>query len=90
MIEPLTASPPFAQSTLEDIKKDETFAKFLEDDFNATDFASQALHSGSAASSSRKLQEGILLLEKQLRTEVVNRHDELLAQVRTLRQETKC
>ncbi|GBG91815.1 hypothetical protein CBR_g53704, partial [Chara braunii] len=63
----------------------ELFRSFLKEDFNVTAFASGALGSGSAAQSSQKLTEGIELLERQLRNEVIARHDELLEQVTSLR-----
>lgn len=45
----------------------------------------QVLSSGSALSSTRKLNEGISLLEKQLRSEVILRHEQLLQQLGSLR-----
>ncbi|CAK9190911.1 unnamed protein product [Sphagnum troendelagicum] len=75
-----------SRAAIEEYEKDSVFAKFLVDDFNATRFASQALSSGSAAFPLEKLQEGIQLLEKQLRSEVFFRHDELLQQISSLKE----
>ncbi|KAH9576128.1 hypothetical protein CY35_01G146200 [Sphagnum magellanicum] len=80
------ATEAASRAAIEEFEKDSVFAKFLVDDFNATQFASEALSSGSAACSSEKLQEGIQLLEKQLRSEVFFRHDELLQQLSSLKE----
>jgi hypothetical protein len=82
----MEATEAASRAAIEEFEKDSVFAKFLVDDFNATQFASEALSSGSAASSSEKLQEGIELLEKQLRIEVFFRHDELLQQLSSLKE----
>ncbi|KAG6547278.1 hypothetical protein Mapa_011214 [Marchantia paleacea] len=81
--EPADASAPAA---LELFEKDPVFSKFLSDDFNAPQFASEALSSESASTASEKLEEGIHLLEKQLRNEVFFRHDQLLQQLSTLKE----
>ena len=47
--------------------------------------SAQVLSSGSAVQSVRKLSDGIGLLERQLRHEVVLRHSELLQQLVSLR-----
>lgn len=47
--------------------------------------SAQVLNSGSAVQSVRKLSDGIGLLERQLRHEVVLRHSELLQQLVSLR-----
>lgn len=75
-------APP---SLEEEFKQDPILSKFLSDNFNSTKFASEALSSGSAASCADKLEEGIRLLEKQLRNEVYLRHDELLQQLSSLK-----
>lgn len=77
-----------SQAALEEIEGDEIFSRFLAPNFNATTFASQVLANGTAVASARKLGEGIVLLEKQLRSEVVHRHGELLQQLTSL-QETE-
>jgi hypothetical protein len=80
------AAEAASRAAIEEFKNDKIFSKFLVDDFNATQFASEALSSGSAAASSEKLQEGIQLLERQLRSEVFLRHDELLEQLSSLKE----
>lgn len=84
--EAAAAAEAASRAAIEEFQKDKVFAKFLVEDFNATQFASEALSSGSAAASSEKLQEGIQLLEKQLRSEVFLRHDELLQQLSSLKE----
>jgi hypothetical protein len=80
------AAEAASRAAIEEFQKDSVFAKFLAEDFSPTQFASEALSSGSAASSSEKLQEGIQLLEKQLRSEVFLRRDELLQQLSNLKE----
>ena len=75
-----------SRAAVEEFKNDKIFSKFLVDDFNATQFASEALSSGSAVALFDKLQEGIQLLERQLRSEVFLRHDELLEQLSSLKE----
>ena len=62
------------------IAGDERFAPFLEDSFNATDFASSALAGAHATAQAQveALQEGIRVLNGQLRAEIAKRHDSLL------------
>ncbi|CAM6084183.1 unnamed protein product [Calypogeia fissa] len=73
-------------AALELFEKDNVFSKFLREEFNAAQFASEALGSESASAASEKLEEGIRLLEKQLRNEVFLRHDQLLQQLTTLKE----
>lgn len=80
------AAEAASRAAIEEFQSDKIFSNFLVADFNATQFASEALSSGSAAASSEKLQEGIQLLEKQLRSEVFLRHDELLQQLSSLKE----
>ncbi|KAK4420921.1 Conserved oligomeric Golgi complex subunit [Sesamum alatum] len=54
-------------------------------DFNPTQFSSAALSSGSAASRIEKLQEGLRLLDTQLRNEVLSRHHDLLHQLSSIK-----
>eukprot|EP00897_Mesotaenium_endlicherianum_P004801 jgi/Mesen1/4349/ME000022S03639 len=79
------AAEAASKAALEEIDNDEVFSKFVVPNFNATVFASQALSTGSAVASSQKLNEGIQLLERQLRNEVVLRHGELLQQLSSLK-----
>ncbi|KAL9999915.1 putative oligomeric Golgi complex subunit 5 protein [Helianthus debilis subsp. tardiflorus] len=54
-------------SLLDSFASDPIFSKFLSSDFNSTQFSSDALSSGTAAARAEKIQDGIRLLEKQLR-----------------------
>ncbi|KAJ0755566.1 putative oligomeric Golgi complex subunit 5 protein [Helianthus annuus] len=72
-------------SLLDSFASDPIFSKFLSSDFNSTQFSSDALSSGTAAARAEKIQDGIRLLEKQLRSEVLNRHDDLLAQLSSVK-----
>ncbi|KAF5189726.1 Conserved oligomeric golgi complex subunit [Thalictrum thalictroides] len=76
---------PRSSSPLDTFSSDPIFSAFLSPDFNSTTFSSQALSSGSAAACAEKLDEGIRLLEKQLRSEVLTRHDDLLSQLSSLK-----
>ncbi|XP_009619913.2 conserved oligomeric Golgi complex subunit 5 [Nicotiana tomentosiformis] len=78
---PLTPSP----SPLDSFTSDPIFSSFLSSDFDSTTFSSAALSSGSAASRIEKLQEGLNLLNNQLRHEVLTRHHDLLNQLTSLR-----
>eukprot|EP00899_Mesostigma_viride_P002929 jgi/Mesvir1/12637/Mv02193-RA.1 len=78
--------PPSPRSCLESLKSDETLSKFLSPDFDATEFASRVLATGQAQQCSATLGEGIRVLEKELRSEVIERHQELLQQVGSLKE----
>ncbi|CAL5335411.1 unnamed protein product [Camellia sinensis] len=79
------SSIPFSSSPLDSLSSDPIFSVFFSSDFDSARFSSAALSSGSAASRAEKLQDGIRLLEKQLRSEVLSRHDDLLSQLSSLR-----
>ncbi|XP_071685819.1 conserved oligomeric Golgi complex subunit 5-like [Rutidosis leptorrhynchoides] len=72
-------------SLLDSFTSDPIYSKFLTSDFNSTQFSSEALSSGTAAARAEKIQEGIHLLEKQLRSEVLLRHDDLLSQLSSVK-----
>ncbi|EPS72208.1 hypothetical protein M569_02540, partial [Genlisea aurea] len=74
-----------APSQLESFSSDPIFSAFLSSDFNPTQFSSSALYSGSAASRIEKLQEGLRLLDSQLRHEVISRHQDLLQQLSSIK-----
>ncbi|KAL3638315.1 Conserved oligomeric Golgi complex subunit [Castilleja foliolosa] len=74
-----------AQSHLDTISSDPILSAFLSPDFNPTQFSSSALSSGSAASRIEKLQEGLRLLDTQLRHEVLSRHQDLLHQLSSIK-----
>ncbi|KAJ0436819.1 putative oligomeric Golgi complex subunit 5 protein [Helianthus annuus] len=80
-----TPSTSSSLSLLDSFASDPIFSKFLSSDFNSTQFSSDALSSGTAAARAEKIQDGIRLLEKQLRSEVLNRHDDLLAQLSSVK-----
>ncbi|XP_011082901.1 conserved oligomeric Golgi complex subunit 5 [Sesamum indicum] len=85
---PTTATPPPLSpvpSHLDSFSSDPIFSAFLSPDFNPTQFSSAALSSGSAASRIEKLQEGLRLLDTQLRHEVLSRHQELLHQLSSVK-----
>ncbi|KAK9065273.1 hypothetical protein SSX86_016656 [Deinandra increscens subsp. villosa] len=72
-------------SLLDSFASDPIFSKFLSSDFDSTQFSSEALSSGTAAARAEKIQDGIRLLEKQLRSEVLSRHDDLLSQLSSVK-----
>ncbi|XAR52802.1 hypothetical protein NMG60_11021078 [Bertholletia excelsa] len=82
-----TASPfsPPSASALDSFASDPIFSAFFSPDFDSARFSSAALSSGSAAARAEKLQDGIRLLEKQLRSEVLSRHHDLLSQLSSLK-----
>ncbi|XP_011098092.1 conserved oligomeric Golgi complex subunit 5 [Sesamum indicum] len=80
---PLPLSP--SSSSLDTFSSDPIFSNFLSPDFNPTQFSSAALSSGSAASRIEKLQEGLRLLDTQLRNEVLSRHHGLLHQLSSIK-----
>ncbi|XP_042478504.1 conserved oligomeric Golgi complex subunit 5 [Macadamia integrifolia] len=82
---PLPSSATITVSPLDSFASDPIFSAFLSSDFDSAHFSSQALSSGSAAARAEKLEEGIRLLEKQLRSEVLSRHDDLLGQLSSLK-----
>ncbi|KAM1373709.1 hypothetical protein ACFX2I_024376 [Malus domestica] len=82
---PTSATPTTATtSPLDTFASDPIFSVFLSPSFSSTTFSSAALSSGSPASTAEKLQHAIRLLESQLRSEVLSRHSDLLAQLSSL------
>lgn len=79
---------PASTSNPESLQTDPRFAPFLQEDFNPTDFASNALAGAhiTAQAQTEQLQEGIQLLDERLRVEVIKRHDQLLRQAGRLRE----
>ncbi|CAL5190553.1 unnamed protein product [Lathyrus oleraceus] len=73
-----------ASSALDSLASDPIFSAFLSPSFSSTTFSAAALSSGSPASTAEKLHHAIGLLENQLRSEVLSRHDELLSQLSSL------
>ncbi|XP_010278476.1 PREDICTED: conserved oligomeric Golgi complex subunit 5 [Nelumbo nucifera] len=82
---PSAPIPHSSSSPLDAFSSDPVFSALLSPDFDSTRFSTQALSSGSAAARAEKLEEGIRLLEKQLRSEVLSRHDDLLSQLSSLK-----
>ncbi|XP_049400682.1 conserved oligomeric Golgi complex subunit 5 [Solanum stenotomum] len=84
---PTSGLTPFTptSSPLDSFTSDPIFSSFLSSDFDSTRFSSAALSSGSTASRIEKLQEGLRLLDHQLRHEVLTRHHDLLNQLTSLR-----
>eukprot|EP00249_Psilotum_nudum_P013949 c24591_g1_i1 orf=511-3060(+) len=74
-----------AEAAFQEFGKDSVFSKFLAGDFDVTGFVSEALKSGSATACSEKLEDGIRLMDKQLRNEVYLRHDELIQLLSSLK-----
>ncbi|XP_037098459.1 conserved oligomeric Golgi complex subunit 5 isoform X1 [Syngnathus acus] len=60
--------------------KDEFYADFLSGDFDVKVYAAQAIHHGVIAEQLAKLAQGISQLDKELHSQVVARHEDLLAQ----------
>ncbi|XP_021735289.1 conserved oligomeric Golgi complex subunit 5-like [Chenopodium quinoa] len=81
----LDSTTTTSTNPLSSFSSDPIFSLFLSPDFSSTSFSSQALSSGSAASTAERLQDGIRLLEKQLRSEVLSHHDHLFSQLSSLR-----
>ncbi|KAL3821348.1 hypothetical protein ACJIZ3_007253 [Penstemon smallii] len=82
---PLLSPTSSHQSHIDTFSSDPIFSAFLSPDFNPTQFSSAALSSGSAASRIEKLQEGLRLLDSQLRHEVLSRHPDLLHQLSSIK-----
>ncbi|KAI3780433.1 hypothetical protein L2E82_10414 [Cichorium intybus] len=83
---PSSSTPPSSSlSLLDSFASDPIFSKFLSSDFDSTRFSSEALSSGTAAARAEKIQDGIRLLEKQLRSEVLSRHNDLLSQLSSVK-----
>ncbi|GAB4844768.1 Conserved oligomeric Golgi complex subunit [Ancistrocladus abbreviatus] len=76
---------PLTPNPLSSFSSDPIFSLFLSPNFDSVRFSSHALSTGSAASTAEKLQDGIRLLEKELRSEVLSRHDDLFSQLSSLR-----
>ncbi|XP_014834407.1 PREDICTED: conserved oligomeric Golgi complex subunit 5-like [Poecilia mexicana] len=60
--------------------KDECYSDFLEEDFDVKTYTAQAIHHAVIAEQLAKLAQGISQLDKELHSQVVARHEDLLAQ----------
>ncbi|XP_050228083.1 conserved oligomeric Golgi complex subunit 5 [Mercurialis annua] len=74
-----------SSSPLDSFAKDPILSPFLSPSFSSASFSSAALSSGSPASTAEHLHHAIRLLESQLRTEVLSRHNDLLNQLSSLK-----
>lgn len=79
---------PSTPSSTSNLRDDATYAPFFRADFNATEFASEALASShtTAQAQANKLQENVEALQLALKDEVLNRRTEVLQQAAQLRQ----
>ncbi|GMP51876.1 hypothetical protein CsSME_00017933 [Camellia sinensis var. sinensis] len=80
----LPSSIPFSSSPLDSLFSDPIFSVFFSSNFNSARFSSTAFSSGSATAHAKKLQDGIRLIEKQLRSKVLSSHDDFLSQLSSL------
>ncbi|XP_027899344.1 conserved oligomeric Golgi complex subunit 5 isoform X1 [Xiphophorus couchianus] len=60
--------------------KDECYSDFLDEDFDVKTYTAQAIHQAVIAEQLAKLAQGISQLDKELHSQVVARHEDLLAQ----------
>ncbi|XP_066524059.1 conserved oligomeric Golgi complex subunit 5 [Hoplias malabaricus] len=60
--------------------KDDSFAEFLNEDFDTKTYTARAIHHAVIAEQLAKLAQGISQLDKELHSQVVARHEDLLAQ----------
>ncbi|XP_016519047.1 conserved oligomeric Golgi complex subunit 5 [Poecilia formosa] len=60
--------------------KDECYSDFLDEDFDVKTYTAQAIHHAVIAEQLAKLAQGISQLDKELHSQVVARHEDLLAQ----------
>ncbi|MEE6481265.1 hypothetical protein FKM82_012808, partial [Ascaphus truei] len=63
-----------------DMLWDECYTDFLRDDFDVKTYTSQSIHQAVIAEQLAKLAQGISQLDKELHFQVVERHEDLLAQ----------
>ncbi|XP_028059709.1 uncharacterized protein LOC114263391 [Camellia sinensis] len=78
------SSIPFSSSPLDSLFSDLIFSVFFSSDFDFTRFSSTTFSSSSATARTEKLQDGVRLPEKQLCSEVLSSHDDLLSQLSSL------
>ncbi|XP_046839867.1 conserved oligomeric Golgi complex subunit 5-like [Xenia sp. Carnegie-2017] len=62
------------------LREDDTFEMFLEKDFDAKGYANNVIESKAIGDCLEKLADGIRLLDKELHSQVVSRHEDLLQQ----------
>ncbi|CAB4024113.1 conserved oligomeric Golgi complex subunit 5-like isoform X3, partial [Paramuricea clavata] len=69
-----------SSTVLETLREDTTFEKFLEKDFDAKGYANNVIQSRAIGECLEKLADGVRLLDKELHSQVVTRHEDLLQQ----------
>ncbi|XP_070557668.1 conserved oligomeric Golgi complex subunit 5-like [Ptychodera flava] len=62
------------------LREDEVYNEFLKDDFDAQEHTNQVMQSMAISQQLSKLMEGITLLDQELHSQVVDRHEDLLSQ----------
>uniref|UniRef100_A0A4W5L5L2 Conserved oligomeric Golgi complex subunit 5 n=1 Tax=Hucho hucho TaxID=62062 RepID=A0A4W5L5L2_9TELE len=68
------------EASMNSLLNDECYADFLTEDFDVKTYTAQAIHHAVIAEQLAKLAQGISQLDKELHSQVVARHEELLAQ----------
>lgn len=68
------------ESTVKSLLSDECYTDFMKEDFDVKTYTAQAIHHSVIAEQLAKLAEGISQLDKELHSQVVARHEDLLAQ----------
>ncbi|XP_017293700.1 conserved oligomeric Golgi complex subunit 5 [Kryptolebias marmoratus] len=69
-----------AEVVTKSLLKDECYADFLAEGFDAKTFTAQVIHHAVISEQLAKLEQGISQLDKELHVQVVERHEDLLAQ----------
>lgn len=67
-------------AVLQTLKEDVTFERFLEKDFDPKGYANNVIQSRAIGECLEKLADGVRLLDKELHSQVVMRHEDLLQQ----------
>ncbi|KAL3853402.1 hypothetical protein ACJMK2_016944 [Sinanodonta woodiana] len=65
---------------LSELEKDDTFKKFLEETFDVKNHANTTIQGRAITEQLSKLAEGISLLDKEIHSQIVSRHEDLLSQ----------
>uniref|UniRef100_A0A671VEK1 Conserved oligomeric Golgi complex subunit 5 n=1 Tax=Sparus aurata TaxID=8175 RepID=A0A671VEK1_SPAAU len=68
------------EASTNSLLKDECYADFLAEDFDVKTYTAQAIHHAVIAEQLAKLAQGISQLDKELHSQVVARHEDLLSQ----------
>ncbi|KAK2858558.1 hypothetical protein Q5P01_003178 [Channa striata] len=68
------------EASTDSLLKDECYADFLAEEFDVKTYTAQAIHHAVIAEQLAKLAQGISQLDKELHSQVVARHEDLLAQ----------